>query len=75
MLRQNRKTLLELSRLVVEARDRSGLTQFEFARKARLHQTTISKMEWGNYEPTITQLEHIAKAGGGELVLPKIKFK
>lgn len=41
-----------------------GLTQFEVARRSRLHPATISRIEAGRYRPYPTEARRLARALG-----------
>ncbi len=43
-------------------RQRLGLSQFEVARRARVHPATLSKIESGHYVPYPAELRRIARA-------------
>ena len=45
-------------------RRRSGISQEELGYRANLHQTYISGIERGTRQPTVTTVDHIAKALG-----------
>ena len=55
--------LIELKKV----RKKMGLTQEQLADMANLPRTTISKIESGNYNPTINTLMSIASAMNGKL--------
>ena len=59
----------EIRELVIEARDRAGLTQKELAAKSGLTQSNISNIEKGTTRPTIDSLKKIADATGRRLVI------
>ena len=56
------ETEYAIARAVLEYRLKNGLTQSELAQKVGTKQSAISRLESGNYNPTITFLEKIAKA-------------
>lgn len=61
-----------LVQAIKKMRDEFGFTQQVLAQKAQLPRTTITKIESGNYNPTIETLTAIAGAFGKEL---KISFE
>ena len=54
---------------VIEKRLEKGLTQSELAQKVGTKQSAISRLESGNYNPSITFLEKIAKALNLNLII------
>jgi predicted transcriptional regulator len=52
---------------LVEAREKSGLTQKEISRRSGIHQSDISKLESGNANPSLKTLRRFAKALGKNL--------
>ena len=52
----------ELAQLIVESRDKLGISQKELAEKSGLTQANISKIESGGSHPTIDSLRKIADA-------------
>ena len=50
-------------------RQQAGLSQAELGKRVGLDQATISRMERGQREPTVSQLQRIAEACGYELDL------
>ena len=52
--------------------EESGLTQTEFARNAGMTQGNLSRLEKGNYNPTLAHLQKIASKNGYDL---DIRFK
>lgn len=55
--------------LLVEARKRSGLSRTALARRAGVQTSTVSRIETGDVDPTITMLERLLTASGRRLVL------
>lgn len=60
---------LILAKAVSSARARKGLTQKEVSALAGIDQSDFSKIERGIANPSVSTLERIAKALGGELKL------
>lgn len=60
---------LMLAKAVSSARARKGLTQKEVSALAGIDQSDFSKIERGIANPSVSTLERIAKALGGELKL------
>jgi ribosome-binding protein aMBF1 (putative translation factor) len=65
---------LDIALAVDEARIIRGLTQGELARKMKTKQSAISRVEAGNYLPSLSFLERMAKALETELIAPKFAF-
>lgn len=59
----------EIQELVINARDRAGLTQKQLAEKSGLTQANISNIEKGASRPTIDSLKKIADATGRRLIV------
>lgn len=57
---------------MIRLRHDSGLTQTEFARNAGMTQGNLSRLENGNYNPTLNYLQKIASKNGYDL---DIRFK
>ena len=57
----------EISRQIIHARIVAGLTQKELAEKIGTRQSNVSRIENGNYNPSIAILKRIAKATGKKL--------
>ena len=51
-----------IAQAVIKKRLEKGLTQSQLAKKAGTRQSAISRLESGNYNPSINFLEKIAKA-------------
>lgn len=51
-----------IAKAVIEKRLESGLTQSQLAVKIGTKQSAISRLESGNYNPSISFLEKVAKA-------------
>ncbi|MBQ6783918.1 MAG: helix-turn-helix transcriptional regulator [Acholeplasmatales bacterium] len=64
--------LLKISKMIIEARNSTGITQKELSLRTNIQQATISKIESGNYNLTINMLERIAEGLGKEII---IKFE
>jgi ribosome-binding protein aMBF1 (putative translation factor) len=65
---------LEIALMVMDARILKGLTQKELAKKLKTKQSSISRIENGNYVPSINFLEKMARVLKAELILPKFEF-
>ena len=52
----------ELIQLIIEKRLRQGLTQAELAKKLHTKQSAISRLERGDYNPSLDFLHRLAKA-------------
>ena len=57
---------------IIKARKEQNITQAELAKRVGTQKSNISRLESGNYNPTINFLKRIAKALGKELY---IEFK
>ena len=57
---------------MIRLRRDSGLTQTEFAKNAGMTQGNLSRLEKGNYNPTLAHLQKIASKNGYDL---DIRFK
>lgn len=57
----------ELIKEIIRERNAQNLTQKEFANRIGIKQSNISRLESGNYNPSIDFLEKIAKGLGKEL--------
>ena len=55
--------------LLVEARKRAGLSRTELARRAGVPTSTVSRVESGQADATITMLERLLAASGRRLVM------
>ncbi|HRY90764.1 MAG TPA: helix-turn-helix transcriptional regulator, partial [Candidatus Gracilibacteria bacterium] len=58
-----------IARIIIKKRLEKGFTQSELARKIGTKQSAISRLESGEYNPTISFLEKIAKALNLNLVV------
>ncbi len=56
------------SALVVQARQRSGLTQLELAKRAGTSRSAISAIEHGRRDPSLERLQQILAAAGLDLL-------
>ena len=52
----------ELIQLIIERRLKQGLTQTELAKKLNTKQSAISRLECGDYNPSLAFLNRLAKA-------------
>ena len=59
----------ELRELIVTTRNFLDITQNQLAKKSGVSQSNISKIEGGNYQPSIATLKKIADALGKRLVI------
>ena len=59
----------EVRNLVVTARTLSNLTQTQLAQRSGISQANISKIETGNYHPSLSTLKRIADGLGKRLVV------
>jgi transcriptional regulator with XRE-family HTH domain len=62
---------LEIALMVIDARISKGMTQKELAKKMHTKQSSISRIENGNYVPSINFLGKMAKVFKTGLILPK----
>lgn len=62
----------ELISQIIKARNEQGITQAELARRAGTRQSNISRLESGNYNPSLEFLVKVAHSLGKEL---HIEFK
>jgi transcriptional regulator with XRE-family HTH domain len=58
-----------LAARLAKLREQRGMSQQDVARKARLQRVSVSRIERGVHEPSLTTLERIAKALGVRLVV------
>ena len=59
--------ILDASKLLQNARERSGLTQRQLARKARTAQSVVARIELGETSPSWSTLSRLLKAAGFSL--------
>ena len=59
----------EVRDLVISARSAANLTQKQLAQRSGVSQANISKIENGNYQPSLSTLKRIAGALGKRLVV------
>ena len=59
----------EVRDLVISARSAANLTQKQLAQRSGVSQANISKIENGNYQPSLSTLKRIADALGKRLVV------
>ena len=59
----------EVRDLVIYARSAANLTQKQLAQRSGVSQANISKIENGNYQPSLSTLKRIAGALGKRLVV------
>ena len=52
---------------MIKLRHDSGLNQTKFARNAGMTQGNLSRLEKGNYNPTLSHLQKIASKNGYDL--------
>ena len=57
----------ELIQSIIEKRLKQGLTQAELAKKLNTKQSAISRLERGDYNPSLAFLDRLAKALGTKL--------
>lgn len=57
--------------VIVDAREQSGLTQAELARRCGMTQSALSRLETGKSSPTIKTLQQLARGLGKKL---EVKF-
>jgi len=57
----------EVVRQIIKARIKAGLTQKELAERIGTRQSNVSRIENGNYNPSIAILKRIAQATGTKL--------
>ena len=60
---------MTLSRLLVEARKRAGLTQAELGERAGVAPSAISRWERGEVEPSFERVRDTIRAAGFDLVV------
>ena len=60
---------MELCQLIIATRISLDITQAQLARKSGVSQSNISKIENGNYRPSIATVKKIADAMGKRLVI------
>lgn len=65
----NLKLRYDIIAQMIEARKEQGITQAELAKRCGTQKSHISRMESGNYNPTLDFLIKIAKGMGKELHL------
>jgi ribosome-binding protein aMBF1 (putative translation factor) len=53
-----------VAKAVIAARNRTGLTQIELARKMGTTQPVVAKMEGGRIQPSLRTLQRLAQATG-----------
>lgn len=59
----------ELIKEIIKERNAQNLTQKQFAEKVGIKQSNISRLESGNYNPSMDFLQKIAHALGKELYI------
>jgi transcriptional regulator with XRE-family HTH domain len=64
----------ELGNLISEARMFAGISQADLAKRMSTTQSSVSRAENGDVEPSLDFLERVAKAVGTTLVYPKFAF-
>lgn len=58
-----------IAQIIIEKRLEKGISQAELAKKAGTKQSAISRLESGNYNPSLNFLEKVAKALNLNLVV------
>ena len=58
-----------IAEIVIKSRLEKGMTQSDLAKKIGTKQSAISRLESGNYNPSITFLSKIAKALSLDLIV------
>jgi ribosome-binding protein aMBF1 (putative translation factor) len=58
-----------LAKVVIDARNRAGLTQAELARKMGTTQPVVARIEGGRTRPSMRTLERLARATGSRLLI------
>jgi len=58
-----------LASIVIDARNRAGLTQSELARRMGTKQPVVARLESGRARPSMRTLERLAKATGSRLLI------
>ncbi len=58
---------LEIISQIIKARDEQGITQAELAERTGIRQSNISRLEGGNYNPSVGFLARIARGLDMEL--------
>lgn len=68
---EERKFYLQIARLIRDLRDRSGFSQAELAKKAKVSQPMIARLESGDHRrtPTIETIHKILSILGYQLIL------
>lgn len=64
----------ELSKMLIKARLIKNFTQANLARILKTKQSSIARLESGEYLPSLTTLVRIAKAYNAELIPPRFSF-
>ena len=57
----------QLTKALIEARSRAGLTQGEVAKRMQITQAVVARLESGGSRPSTRTLERYAKATGSRL--------
>jgi len=65
---------LDVALMIEEARIVRGITQKELAKKMNTKQSAISRAESGDYLPSLSFLEKMAKALDTKLIMPRFVF-
>ena len=65
---------LEISKMIIEARNIKNLTQEELANLVNTHQSSIARLESGNNLPSLSFLQKIGKALNTYLLPPRFAF-
>jgi len=61
------ETEFNLARVLIEAREKSGLSQSEMAKRMHTKQSVVARLESADGNPTIKTLSRYAEALGGHL--------
>lgn len=58
-----------VAKLIIEQRERKGLTQAALARKVGTKQSAIARLESGSYNPTVLFISKVARALDSRLLM------
>jgi len=67
------ETIYEVKNQLIEFRNQLGISQKELAEMVGTKQSAISRLESGNYNPSVEFLSRVAHAMGGHLQISIIK--
>ena len=59
----------ELARTMIKARTETGITQKDLASKTGIQRSNISRIEQGEYNPSVKTLQRIARGMGKKLYI------